>query len=113
MRTVVRPDGIETEVPDMRSQANPNSPLNRRSFLSLATASAAGLAAVRPLSASILSQGSEFPAGARAGDWPMFGQGIRGTRGNPHETIIGRHNVAHTDQDVTPIDVNTYKISRV
>lgn len=78
----------------MPSRANSNSPLGRRRFISLATAGAAALAASRPLSGSLLSQDSELPAGAQAGDWPMFGNNIRGTRGNPHETIIGRHNVA-------------------
>ena len=69
-------------------------PLDRRRFISLAAGSAAALAAVRPLSGSLLSQGAELPSGARAGDWPMFGNNIRGTRGNPHETIIGPNNVA-------------------
>ena len=45
-----------------------HSPLDRRRFISLATAGAAVLAAVRPLSGSLLSQQSELPAGARAGD---------------------------------------------
>ena len=67
----------------------PNSSLDRRRFLSLAAGSAAALAAVRPLSGSLLSQDTELPAGARAGDWPMFGNNIRATRSNPHETIIG------------------------
>ena len=78
----------------MPSRANPRLSLDRRRFLSLAAGSAAVLAAVGPLSGSILSQDVELPAGARAGDWPMFGNNIRGTRSNPHETILGRHNVA-------------------
>ncbi|MEE8348971.1 MAG: PQQ-binding-like beta-propeller repeat protein, partial [Acidobacteriota bacterium] len=78
----------------MPSRTNLNSPLNRRRFLSLAAAGTAALAGARPLSGSTLSQGDEFPAGTRAGDWPMFGNNIGGTRSNPHETIIGRNNVA-------------------
>ena len=78
----------------MPFRANSPQPLDRRRFISLATAGAAALAAVRPLSGSLPSQNSELPADARAGDWPMFGNNIRGTRSNPHETLIGPHNVA-------------------
>ncbi|MEE2840363.1 MAG: PQQ-binding-like beta-propeller repeat protein [Acidobacteriota bacterium] len=78
----------------MPFRANSPQPLDRRRFISLATAGAAALAAVRPLSGSLPSQDSELPADARAGDWPMFGNNIRGTRSNPHETLIGPHNVA-------------------
>jgi len=66
--------------------------LNRRRLLSLAAGGAA-LAALRPLRGSIFSQDTDFPAGTQAGDWPMFGHDIRGTRSNPYEKIIGPQNV--------------------
>ncbi len=78
----------------MPSRASSPQRLDRRRFIFLAAGSAAALAGVRPLSGSILTQDSELPADSRAGDWPMFGHDIRGTRSNPHETLIGPHNVA-------------------
>ena len=45
--------------------------------------------ALQPVKGSILSQDTTLPAGTQAGDWPMFGHDIRGTRSNPYETLIG------------------------
>ena len=67
--------------------------LDRRRFL-LALSAAGGILARRSfLRASTPFQGSELPAGARAGEWPLTGCNLRGTRSNEHERTIGPGNV--------------------
>ena len=67
--------------------------LDRRRFL-LALSAAGGILARRSfLRASTPFQGSELPAGAREGEWPLTGCNLRGTRSNGHERTIGPDNV--------------------
>ena len=72
---------------------------NRRRFL-LSVAAAAGGAAAgglvsssRPGLASPLGSPVQLQGGVRPGDWPFSTSDIRGTRSNPHESIIDPRNV--------------------
>ena len=67
---------------------------NRRSFLlSVAAAAGATVSASRPGLASTLGSPVQPQGGVRPGDWPFSTSDIRGTRSNPHESIIGPGNV--------------------
>ena len=68
---------------------------NRRRFLlSVAAAAGATVSASRPGLASTLGSPVQPQGGVRPGDWPFSTSDIRGTRSNPHESIIGPGNVA-------------------
>ena len=67
---------------------------NRRRFLlSVAAAAGATVSASRPGLASTLGLPVQPQGGVRPGDWPFSTSDIRGTRSNPHESIIGSGNV--------------------
>ncbi len=66
---------------------------NRRRFL-LSVAAAGGLvSSSSPGLASTLGSPVPLQGGVRPGDWPFSTSDIRGTRSNPHESIIGPGNV--------------------
>ena len=66
---------------------------NRRKFL-LSLAAAGGLvSSLKPGLASTSFSPAPLQGGIQPGDWPFSTSELRGTRSNPHESIIGPGNV--------------------
>ena len=86
------PNTENTEESSMIRHKRPATPLGRREFLSLAAAGGGILAARQSSLGAATLQASETPAGAKPGDWALFGCDIRGTRFNASEKIISPAN---------------------